>query len=64
VVSWDTRKESDVDAPVTDAEAIERARARAAAGLPPEGVTIEAADEATMRRTLYAVFLDDAEHAA
>ncbi|WP_156366007.1 hypothetical protein [Nocardiopsis sp. NRRL B-16309] len=53
-----------MDAPVTDADVIEQARHRAAAGLPPEGITIEAADEATMRRTLYAVFLDDAEHAA
>lgn len=46
----------------SEAEVVYRALERAHADLPPEGVTIEAADDATMREELFGVLLDDAEH--
>ncbi|GAB3214224.1 hypothetical protein GCM10027294_52820 [Marinactinospora endophytica] len=49
-------------APHSDADVVHRALERAHSDLPPEGVTIEAADEASMREELFAVLLDDAEH--
>lgn len=45
-----------------EATLVERALERAHADLPPEGVTITAADTATMREELFGVLLDDAEH--
>ncbi|GAB3738022.1 hypothetical protein [Nocardiopsis nanhaiensis] len=46
----------------SEADVVRRALERAHADLPPEGVTIEAADDATMREELFGVLLDDAEH--
>ncbi|OOC52456.1 MULTISPECIES: hypothetical protein [Nocardiopsis] len=43
-------------------EHVQRALERAHTDLPPEGVTVQASDEATMREELLAVLLDDAEH--
>lgn len=49
--------------PTPDRDAVvRRAVERARADLPPEGVTIPASDEATMREILHGMTVDDAEH--